>query len=70
MKPGVAQKTRLLFLLLLNIVGVVSIITFFVISPETDRFKLFIRGVLLFIFLGFAISYFIDYIKERKRVND
>jgi hypothetical protein len=71
MKSAVSKKTRLLLLLILNIVGVIAAITFFVISSETDRFKIFMRGVMLFIFLGFSVSYCFDYIKElRKRVNE
>lgn len=69
MKFGVSQKNRLLFRLVLNIVVVITIITFFFLSSETDRFKIFIRGVMLFIFLGFSISSGIHYIKELRKTD-
>jgi len=69
MKFGVSQKTRLLFLLLLSIAGVIATLTFFIISSETDRFKIFMRGLMLCVFLGFSVSYCIDYIKELKKTS-
>lgn len=69
MKFGVSQKTRLLFLLLLSITGVITVITFFIISSETDRFKLFMRGLTLCMFLGFSVSFCIGYIKELRKTN-
>jgi len=69
MKFGISQKVRLLFLLLVSLAGMISVIVFFIISFETDRFKIFIRGVMLFIFLGFSVSYFLQYLKELRKAS-
>jgi len=69
MKNAVSQKKRLLFLLLLNMAGAITVITFFILSSEIDRFRIFMRGLMLCIFLIFLVKYGFAFLKESKKTN-
>ena len=67
MKLGISLKIRLLLLLIANVIGLLGTISFFFSSQETDRFKIFMRGVMLSTFLFYSVLYGRKYLMELKK---
>lgn len=51
MRFGITAKTWTLIFLLLSISGIIAIVISFVFYQESDRFRIFMRGLMLCIFV-------------------
>ncbi len=67
MKIKISLKTRLLILFILSLIGLIGTVILFIISGETDNFKIFMRGLGVFLFLFWSLFYGRKYFREVKK---